>query len=106
VKDLNNYNKDPRIKLIDKSNNFIRMVSQNDAGHLLDCGFCKLLFIKPTTIQFELDAKEWDDVKFMKDNSKKGSRIALKKHFMEIFVCNLQMEILCFIVIIVKLCGI
>jgi hypothetical protein len=58
---LNPFNSEPRIRLIDKEDGLIRMVSQIEAFHLLRHGFCELLMVKPPTIQFQLERAEWDN---------------------------------------------
>lgn len=56
---FNEYNNEPRIRLINKENSLIENVSQIEAFHLLRNGFCKLLLVTPPTIQFELESHEW-----------------------------------------------
>lgn len=51
----------PRINLLDKDGEFIRMVSQIEAFHLLRNGFCELLMVKPPTIQFKLPSSDWEN---------------------------------------------
>jgi len=57
---VNTFNSEPRIRLINKEGSLIEMISQIEAFRLLRNGFCKLLLIKPPTVQFELENHEWD----------------------------------------------
>lgn len=57
---FNSYNSEPRIRLINKEGSLIELVNQIEAFRLLRNGFCKLLLVKPPTIQFELETHEWD----------------------------------------------
>lgn len=70
---LNPYNHEPRIRLVDKANDLIRMVSQIEAFHLLRHGFCELQMVKPPTIQFQLERDEWD-VRYLRQRPPKWFR--------------------------------
>jgi hypothetical protein len=70
---LNPYNHEPRIRLVDKANDLIRMVSQIEAFHLLRHGFCELLMVTPPTIQFQLERDEWN-VRFLRQRPPKWFR--------------------------------
>lgn len=61
------YNREFRIRLINKEGFLIELINQVEAFRLLRNGFCKLLLVKPPTIQFELETHEWD-IKFKLKN--------------------------------------
>lgn len=70
---LNPFNAEPRIRLVDKEDALILMVSQIEAFHLIRHGFCELLMVKPPTIQFQLERKEWN-VRFLRQRPPKWFR--------------------------------
>lgn len=70
---LNPYNSEPRIRLVDKDDGLIRMVSQIEAFHLLRHGFCELLIVKPPTVQFQLERIEWN-VRYLRQRPPKWFR--------------------------------
>ena len=54
-------NSDPRIRLIDCNEELIMMISQNQAGRLINRGHANLSFSYPVTVKFVSTKNEWAD---------------------------------------------
>jgi hypothetical protein len=53
------FNRQARIKLVDSDNNLIRTINQGEAKFLLRYWSCKLLMVKPATVQFPFESRDW-----------------------------------------------